>query len=184
MVGLTCVGIRLGLFSWRPETERRIQKEEWGSEEEEFRSTQGFHLGSRELFEQVQPHLLSRSVLSNSTRRLTPRGSATFLRLESVFGRAWSECEQRTWGVWRRGTPTSHRRQVVSLAVSCAPESPLSHPLPMSLGAGLPRRGCEVVSDSRWYIPNGFLWAHTPSRIAAQHPMPSPPEGNGNRQSQ
>ena len=32
MVGLTCVGIRLGLFSWRPETERRIQKEEWGSE--------------------------------------------------------------------------------------------------------------------------------------------------------
>ena len=35
----------------------------------------------------------------------------------SVFARAWSECEQRTWGVWRRGTPTSHRRQVVSLAV-------------------------------------------------------------------
>ena len=32
MVGLTCVGIRLGLFSWRPEIERIIQKEEWGSE--------------------------------------------------------------------------------------------------------------------------------------------------------
>ena len=113
MVGLTCVGIRLGLFSWRPETERRIQKEEWGSEEEEFRSTQGFHLGSRGLFEQVQPHLLSRSVLSNSTRRLTPRGSATFLRLESAFARAWSKCEQRLWGVWRRprarGRPASLR---------------------------------------------------------------------------
>ena len=25
VVGLTCVGIRLGLFSWRPETARRIQ---------------------------------------------------------------------------------------------------------------------------------------------------------------
>ena len=102
--------------------------------------------------------------------------------LVSVFARAWSECEQRTWGVWRRGTPTSHRRQVVSLAVSCAPESPLSYPFPMSLGSGFPRRGCEVVSDSRWCIPHGILWAHPPSRTAAQHPRPPPPGGNGNRQ--
>ena len=62
--------------------------------------------------------------------------------LVSVFARAWSECEQD-----------------VSLAVSCAPESPLSYPFPMSLGSGFPRRGCEVVSDARQVgAPLGSSW--------------------------